>query len=464
MNDENRYIQIMKDYESFLGIKLVNQQVEQLRQAREELSNIDNQATRDGSSGYGTNGLASTGIDRNSTASRGISQKTTANNIYQSQGAGVIDEERSDRIVEVEGSAMESMSSMAESVGGKKAARKKMNAKVMQQVLEQEGEDELIDHNNDNEADNNVDQKDEVVNNNKFNLSKLNLKENRKNQKKLSQKEIDDVQNAKTKDELENENNENQEVNNKIKMINAQAYKRRSTMIFSLLSIILILSTYFVIAYFLAMRTFQTAADVIVDLQSIFFKGSCFDSTMNFLRGSQIRNESLIISSVRGKLGAEQNKSEELKSSALTANQYYATEYYLDFCYQKEEEYNAMRVNPPKFFKSALSYIESMESSSMCDSIYVDSFAYLKPLCKSALNGIMSKGITNSFYFMFTQILKANLKFLDLGTGGKRTKAFLESVLRDETMIQIIDVKAKVLDPALNKLKQICMDSVISYI
>ena len=126
----------------------------------------------------------------------------------------------------------------------------------MSQVLEQEVEDELIDHNNDNEADNNMDQKDEVINNNKFNLTKLNLKENRKHEKKLSQKEIDDIQNAKSKDELENENNENQEVNNKIKMINAQAYKRRSTMIFSSLSIILILSTYFVIAYFLAMRTF----------------------------------------------------------------------------------------------------------------------------------------------------------------------------------------------------------------
>ncbi len=111
-----------------------------------------------------------------------------------------------------------------------------------------------------------MDQKDEVINNNKFNLSKLNLKENRKHEKKLSQKEIDDIQNAKSKDELENENNENQEVNNKIKMINSQAYKRRSTMIFSSLSIILVLSTYFVIAYFLAMRTFQTAADVIVEL------------------------------------------------------------------------------------------------------------------------------------------------------------------------------------------------------
>jgi hypothetical protein len=36
MNDENRYYQIQKDYEKFLGLKLVGQQVEQLRQAREE--------------------------------------------------------------------------------------------------------------------------------------------------------------------------------------------------------------------------------------------------------------------------------------------------------------------------------------------------------------------------------------------------------------------------------------------
>jgi hypothetical protein len=35
MNDEKRYLQILKDYENFLGIKLVNQQVEQLRQARD---------------------------------------------------------------------------------------------------------------------------------------------------------------------------------------------------------------------------------------------------------------------------------------------------------------------------------------------------------------------------------------------------------------------------------------------
>lgn len=200
MNDEGRYIQIMKDYESFLGVKLVNQQVEQLRQAREQQQNIDAQVSRDESSGYrtSTNGFASTGLDRNSTASRGVSQKNT-NNLYVTQGPGVNDEERSERIIGLEGSAMESMSSMAESVGVRKS-QKKLALSVMEQVTEQDGEDEIIDHNNDNEADNNVDQKDEVVNKNQFNLSKLNLKENRKHDKKLTQKEVDDIQNAKTKD------------------------------------------------------------------------------------------------------------------------------------------------------------------------------------------------------------------------------------------------------------------------
>ena len=89
---------------------------------------------------------------------------------------------------------------MADSAGGKKARKKGLALSAMEQVTEQDGEDEIIDHNNDNEADNNMDQKEETVNNNNFNLSKLNLKEKRKHEKKLSKKEIDDIQNAKTND------------------------------------------------------------------------------------------------------------------------------------------------------------------------------------------------------------------------------------------------------------------------
>ena len=52
-------------------------------------------------------------------------------------------------------------------------------------------------------------------------MGKLNLKENRKHDKKISQKEIDQIQNAKTNEQLEIEKSESQELNNKIKMINS---------------------------------------------------------------------------------------------------------------------------------------------------------------------------------------------------------------------------------------------------
>ena len=46
-------------------------------------------------------------------------------------------------------------------------------------------------------------------------------------------------------------------------MVNNRAYKRRSTMVFISLTVILCLSTYFIIAFFMAMQTFSAAADAI---------------------------------------------------------------------------------------------------------------------------------------------------------------------------------------------------------
>lgn len=85
-----------------------------------------------------------------------------------------------------------------------------------------------------------------------------------------------------------------------------------------------------------------------------------------------------------------------------------------------------MRVNMPNFFWQANDYILKMESSNMCSEIYTGEFEYLQPICKTALNGILNKGLTNAFYHMFTQILKENLNFLDLG----------DTTLRNETQLK----------------------------
>ena len=76
----------------------------------------------------------------------------------------------------------------------------------------------------------------------------------------------------------------------------------------------------------------------------------------------------------------------------------------------------------------------------------------------------MNEGLTNAFYYMYTQILKANLNFKSLGDTSKRNTKQLSLLIGDPEIVQIIDMKAQILDPALNQLKQICMDSVIQYI
>ncbi len=60
-----------------------------------------------------------------------------------------------------------------------------------------------------------------------------------------------------------------------------------------------------------------------------------------------------------------------------------------------------MRINLPKFFEGANEYIMQMESKEMCDHIYVGEFSFLKEKCKKAMNGLLDKGLTNSFYYMF---------------------------------------------------------------
>jgi len=52
---------------------------------------------------------------------------------------------------------------------------------------------------------------------------------------------------------------------------------RKISMIIGSLSLVITLSSYFLISYVLSTRTFTTASNVIEDLEHIFFKGSCFD-------------------------------------------------------------------------------------------------------------------------------------------------------------------------------------------
>jgi hypothetical protein len=119
----------------------------------------------------------------------------------------------------------------------------------------------------------------------------------------------------------------------KREQIMAFSKTRKIVMIIGSLSIITLLSSYFLISYFLSIRTFNTASSVIGDLKHIFFKGSCFDQTMNFLRETQIRNET------------QQTRSMEtvIFGTPLSNTYYEAVPYFIDYCLSQEQEYLGLR-------------------------------------------------------------------------------------------------------------------------
>ena len=104
-------------------------------------------------------------------------------------------------------------------------------------------------------------------------------------------------------------------------------------LIFTSLGIILLLSIYFVIAYFLAMNTFQTASTLLPDLQTIFQRGTCLDSTINYLREDEMHNDTLTLQGI------------PTKDPKLSA-----TSYFIDYCYKKMTEFQQLRVNLPAYF------------------------------------------------------------------------------------------------------------------
>lgn len=162
-----------------------------------------------------------------------------------------------------------------------------------------------MDHNNEKDMDADMDERVEVENQNKLQLGNLNLKR-AKNEHHKKQSQVGEDADAAA---------EASDIDQKARIINANAQKRRVILIFTSLGIIILLSIYFVIAYFLAMNTFQTASTLLPDLQTVFLQGTCLDSTINYLREDEIHNDTLTLLGI---------PTSDQKLSA--------TSYFIDYC------------------------------------------------------------------------------------------------------------------------------------
>jgi hypothetical protein len=90
-----------------------------------------------------------------------------------------------------------------------------------------------------------------------------------------------------------------------------------------------------------------------------------------------------------------------------------------------------------------------------------------RQICRVALNGMMSKGLSSVFNYMFTQILKKHLQFTSAGQLRQRNITLLrvhKCNLVEPQIVEVIDTKVLVLDKILTKLKQASMTSALDFI
>eukprot|EP00347_Sterkiella_histriomuscorum_P004053 403361925 len=458
-----RYDEIMKDYESFLGIKIRNQQIEQIRKDRDQNTNIMNQESRGGGSSDYYTGSYMFGMGGGSTTS---SRRLDPNKPREYNNQMMLREadgqnsesQATSKNPNAEANHQVSISLKDINLEYQKAnkEKEKRNNKnkhsASKPIIEEEDEQ---DYNSDNNEKGDYD-KDYEHNKNKSNLNNESQRfssmktKNGKAQKRNDGDSLDadgsiDSDGSQQKKinlaDLVEQTEDDKNKQTKKKTIRQRSYQRRTTMIFLIVSVIVLLSIYFVIAYFLAIKTFEAAMSVIKSLELIFYKGSCFDSTMNFLRENQIRQSV--------------TKLEEMGNIS-------GTDYYLSLCLEKEAAYSQLKMNLPVYFDKAKDLIQTLDSKTMCDTVYTGQYLYLHELCKISLNGILGQGMSNAFYYMYAKILKDNLKVNSNAISKNIT--FTKQLIKDPEIIQIIDMKAKLLDPTLTALKDKCINSVVTYI
>ncbi|TNV87637.1 hypothetical protein FGO68_gene1529 [Halteria grandinella] len=235
-------------------------------------------------------------------------------------------------------------------------------------------------------------------------------------------------------------------------LIQKTSFKSRIRLVISLLALILILCSYFVIIYLLSAKTFNTVQETISKIEIILFKTSCFDQIVSFHREELIRNTTYLIKDPRKKI---------FEKNDVTIKDH-AVEQLIDFCQEKDRQYLSLIVDKPDYLVDVLSYQDILDSPHVCETLQTQN---LTQICKTSLNGLMAQGISSSQSYMFAQLVKQGHYFdsVEASAEGRNAKV-LEKMMNDKLMIEIMDFNQVALRPMLSELRERAIASMDDYV
>ncbi|CDW76681.1 pas domain s-box family protein [Stylonychia lemnae] len=275
---------------------------------------------------------------------------------------------------------------------------------------------------------------------NHANLSISDSSEKPNDLKSLQNKQIK-VSNEQQEQQIRDQEILEELMNRNLQKIKGIAFKKKTLTFLFVMVLMVVFSVYFIISFFMAQKNYQTAANSSIDLGTIFSKEQCFENLISYQRENMIQNKTIM----------------------LTDNITEASQYFLTTCSTQEAKYKELRKSLPEYFQDAKQYLEQIETNKYCDVVYVDSLNFLNSPCQIALNGLMSKGMTNTLFYMLSQAQKTELAFKNSYQNQRRDDQFLRVELNSTDVIDIIDTKMYIMGYSFIELENQCMESALKY-
>ena len=126
-----------------------------------------------------------------------------------------------------------------------------------------------------------------------------------------------------------------------------------------------------------------------------------------------------------------------------------------------------MRKSMPSYLSEISSLISDLESDKFCSKTIENSSNDIRPMiekyCSSVLNGMLNRGISKTFAYMYAKSDKIELDFDSSLHSYKRNITSLKKLINDNQTLEILDAKTFIMSYALEELKEQSLQSTMKY-
>eukprot|EP00347_Sterkiella_histriomuscorum_P021637 403333287 len=249
---------------------------------------------------------------------------------------------------------------------------------------------------------------------------------------------LQDLKDLQVENQKNNEIEETQKNEKQVKLKQVKIQRRWKVAILNIMTMCFF-SIYFIAAYFVTENLYSNISYIMQSLNVIYFRDICSENVMIYLRTNFISNSTVMF----------------LENGKVASTEF------ISRCYQYEDYIQQMKKSKHEAFASGLKDLEVYDTNRVCNSTLASYGKERVNNCYTNYKGLMQKGLANAISIIIPYLNKLDLSFT---SQKNRTQKYLEDLIKNEDLREMIEMKLYNLDPILQQMKDKMTESVNSYL